>query len=115
MRAHVLRCRSGIKCHGNVGANLRLHPATCAVGTFPPRTGTGCQAASPGVAAAAAAGATDVASQQRCIEMSGQAAGAGSIRCWEGTFMSIFRWEMLPCHGQTRLHVSSETVYRASI
>eukprot|EP00887_Chlorella_sp_A99_P002220 scaffold21.g2220.t1 len=89
--------RSGIKCRGNVGANLRLHPATCVVGVFPPEAGAD---ARPGAASGAAAAATPPAgaggapAEQRRIDMSGRAAGPGRIRCWEGTIINhVGHWE----------------------
>lgn len=104
----ALLLRSGITCGGNVGRNLRLHPATCVLGCFPrgiTAGGGGCAAAdledgpggSPLVAGRQSdggAGGVDRQGQSRQLDMGVR----GPIRPWEGTLMSIFsshvgRWE----------------------
>lgn len=81
----ALLLRSGIKCRGNVGANLRLHPCTVVVGVFPQATATEAeQAPSPAVGVG----------ESRRLDMTPGGSGGGSIRPWEGTIMSIFSNEV---------------------
>ncbi|PSC68186.1 Long-chain-alcohol oxidase FAO1 isoform A [Micractinium conductrix] len=116
LHSPALLLRSRITCRGNVGANLRLHPCTCVNGVFPeghlaapaaPTGGApdledlaGIAAASAGTAGTAA-GATAAPApggqpegeeqQRRRLDMlPSRSTGAGSVRGWEGTLMSIF-------------------------
>lgn len=112
----ALLLRSGISCGGAVGTNLRLHPCTCVVGVFPPghrqqpqqqqaqgqapqQPATGRSvgdledlAGAPGSRTGGQEAQPQQEQQQqeqrRLHMVPGQE--GGSIRCWEGTLMSIF-------------------------
>lgn len=81
----ALLLRSGIKCQGNVGANLRLHPATCVVGVFPAQpsgqgTGAGPQPSS-------------TSEHSWLLDMGSGSHGGGTIRPWEVSFCAHLWWQ----------------------
>ncbi|GAB4819154.1 hypothetical protein N2152v2_006200 [Parachlorella kessleri] len=84
----ALLLRSGIKCQGNVGAHLRLHPVACVVGIFPPDPVSDAQAAQ----GAALQDVEDLGNS------SAPQHGTGTVNCWEGGMMltyskQVAHWE----------------------